>query len=152
VLVIIRDTREQDCENGRLDFSGIEEVDKVEDMGLAYGDYTAIINEKSVPIIWERKSKSDLWGTLFSDEYQRFKRELARAKEANVKLILTIEGTYTDIWAGFEYSKFDGQAMMKKLATLYVKYDLEYVFNESRRVMARRIVDCYSAIQRNYST
>ena len=40
--------------------------------------------------------------------------------------------------------------MMKKVVTLYVKYDLEYVFCESRRVMARRIADTFAAVERNF--
>ena len=149
-MLIIIDSREQDCKNGRLDFTGIEGVDKVEVMGLAYGDYTALVHDKPCPILFERKSFGDLWTTMASENYLRFKKELARAKAANVKLILIIEGTYTDVFNGNEYSKFDGESMLKKLATLYVKYDLEYIFCESRRVMARRIVDTFLACERNY--
>jgi ERCC4-type nuclease len=145
-LIIIQDSREQ----LELDFSGIEGVEKVEKMGLAYGDYTAIVHGKPCPIVFERKGFSDLWGTMTSG-YERYKREMKKAEADGVKLILIIEGSYTDVWNGFERSKFDGASMLKKLATLYVKYDHEYVFCESRRVMARRIVDVYSAVERNYS-
>ena len=145
-MIIIQDSREQ----LELDFSGIEGVEKVEKMGLAYGDYTAIVHGKPCPIVFERKGFSDLWGTMTSG-YERYKREMKKAEADGVKLILIIEGSYTDVWNGFERSKFDGASMLKKLATLYVKYDHEYVFCESRRVMARRIVDVYSAVERNYS-
>lgn len=138
------DSREQKT----LDFEGIEGVEKVETMGLSYGDYSAIVHGKPVPLIFERKGFSDLWGTMTSG-YDRFKREMERAKADNVKLILIIEGSYSDVWNGFERSKYDGASMLKKLATLYVKYDLEYVFCESRRVMARRIADTFYAIERN---
>ena len=146
-MIIVADTREQKM----LDFSGIEGVDKVEEMGLAFGDYTAIVHERPCPIIFERKGISDLFGTMTSG-YQRFKREMARAKESNMKLILIIEGSYTDVYQGIAHSQFSGEAMMKKLATLYVKYDLEYIFCESRRVMARRIVDTFSAVERSFTT
>lgn len=144
-MVIIWDSREQK----NLDFSGIEGVEKVEEMALAYGDYTAIVHGRPVPIVWERKGFSDLWGTMTSG-YDRFKREMERAKADNIKLILAIEGTYSDVWNGFERSQFDGPSMLKKLATLFVKYDLEYHFCESRRVMARRIADTFYAIERAY--
>ena len=144
-MIIVQDSREQLA----LDFIGLD-IERVETMGLAYGDYTAIVHEKPVPIVFERKGFSDLWGTMTSG-YDRFKREMERAKKDNVKLILIIEGTYTDVWNGFERSQYDGASMLKKLATLYTKYDLEYIFCESRRVMARRIVDTFSAIERGYS-
>lgn len=124
-------------------------VEKIESMALAFGDYTAIVHGRPVPIIFERKGISDLFGTMTSG-YERFKREMERAEKSNMKLILIIEGSYSDVWEGIPQSKFDGKSMMKKLATLYVKYDLEYIFCESRRVMARRIVDTFSAVERVY--
>ena len=144
-MILVCDTREQKM----LDFKGLE-VEKVEEMALAFGDYTAIVHEHPVPIVFERKGVSDLFGTM-TQGYERFKREMERAKESNMKLILIIEGSYSDVWNGIPHSQFDGSSMMKKLATLYVKYDLEYIFCESRRVMARRIVDTFLAVERNFS-
>lgn len=145
-MILVQDTREQTP----LDFKDIEGIEKIEEVGLPYGDYTAICHGCPVPIVFERKGFGDLWGTMTSG-HDRFKRELQRAKDDNVKLILIIEGSYTDVWNGFERSKVDGQTMLKKLATMYVKYDLEYIFCESRRVMARRIVDTFLAVERNFS-
>lgn len=144
-MIITQDTREQ----APLDFSNIEGVEKVETMGLAYGDYTAIVHGKSVPLVFERKGFGDLWGTMTSG-YDRFKREMERAKSDNIKLVLIIEGTYSDVWNGFDRSKYSGESMLKKLAMLYCRYDLEYIFTESRRVMSRRIADTFLAIERNY--
>lgn len=143
---MVCDTREQCC----LDFKGIEGVEAVEEMTLSYGDYTSIIHGRPVPILFERKGFSDLWGTMTSG-HERFKKELDRAKKDGIKLVLLIEGTYSDVWNGFERSAFDGKSMLKKLAMMYVRYDLEYVFCESRRVMARRIADTYLAIERNWA-
>lgn len=120
-------------------------------MCLSYGDYSGIVHEKAVPILFCRKGFSDLWGTFSTtDGHRRFKNELERAKSDGMKLVLIIEGSYTDVWNGFERSQFDGPSMLKKLATLYTKYDLEYIFCESRRVMARRIADTFYAIERNF--
>ena len=147
-MIIVQDTREQKP----LDFGGIEGVEKVDVMTLSYGDYTAIIHERPVPILFARKGFGDLWGTLATkDGHRRFKAEMERAKEAKMKLILIIEGSYTDVWNGFDRSEYTGPAMLKMLATLYTKYDLEYVFCESRRVMARRIADTFYSIERNWS-
>lgn len=146
-MILVQDTREQKP----LDFSGIDRVEKVEVMTLSYGDYTGIVHGRPVPILFCRKAFGDLWGTFSTtDGHRRFKAEMARAKDENMKLILIIEGTYSQVWDGFERSQFDGPSMLKKLATLSVKYDLEYIFCESRRVMARRIADTYSAVERNY--
>lgn len=124
-------------------------------MCLPYGDYGAWVGDsetelKPVPVMFERKSKSDLWGTMASNNYERFKREMARAKDANHKLILLIEGSYSDILEGLSYSQFSGSSMIKKLATLHVKYDLDYWFCFSRREMASRIADTYFAIERHW--
>ena len=145
-MIMVQDTREQ----LELDFSGIEAVEKVEKMTLSYGDYNAIVHGRPVPLFFERKGISDLFGTMTSG-YDRYKREMERAKVANVKLVLIIEGSYSDVWNGIEHSKFSGESMLKKLAMLYVRYDHEYIFCESRRVMARRITDVYSAIERNWA-
>jgi ERCC4-type nuclease len=150
VLLILRDTREQ----LPLKFEGISGVDKVEDIGLLYGDYTGMLGDlgrkmTQLPIFFERKSIPDLWGTMTRD-YDRFKREMERARDHGHKLILVIEGTYSDVLAGFDRSQFTGESMAKKLATLHVKYDLDAWFCENRHVMARRIVETYLAIDRNW--
>ena len=147
-MIIISDTREK----AELDFSGIDGVERVDKLGLAYGDYTALVHgSKPVPIVFERKGFSDLWSTMSSPDGHRLHKEKIKKAEADkVKLILIIEGSYTDVWNGFERSKYDGESMLKKLATLYVKYDHEYIFCESRRVMARRIADTFLAVERAY--
>ena len=145
-MIIRIDSREQQ----KLDFSGIKEVEKVEVSGLNFGDYSATVGGKVIPIAWERKSLQDCFSTLTSG-HARFKRELERAKKANFKLILMVEGTYTDVWKGCEYSQTDGPTLIKIMNTMYVKYDLEFKFCESRRVMARQIVDLASAVERSYS-
>lgn len=145
-MILVQDTREQ----LELDFKGIDGVEKVEKMTLPYGDYTAIVHERPVPIVFERKGLGDLFGTMTSG-YDRFKREMERAKESDMKLILIVEGSYTDVWNGFERSQFSGESMIKKLHMLQVRYDLETVYCESRRVMARYIVGLFLAVERNFS-
>ena len=145
-MILVQDSREQ----SPLDFKGIEGIEKIEEVGLSFGDYTAVVHGRPVPIVFERKGLGDLFGTMTSG-YDRFKREMERARESQMKLILIVEGSYTDVWGGYKHSQYDGASMMKKLATLYTKYDLEYVFCESRRVMARRIADTFLSVERNWS-
>lgn len=142
-MVLIIDTRE----NLKLSFNeGI--FGEIRHNALSVGDYGCRINEELVPIIFERKNLADLFSTLGGPNYQRFKKEMQRAKEANIKLVLLIEGTMREVQAGYERSQFDGDSMLKKLATLYVKYDLEYHFCCDRRVMSRRIEDTFQAVER----
>lgn len=145
-MILVCDTREQKM----LDFSGIEGIEKIEEMGLSFGDYTAIVHGRPVPIVFERKGISDLFGTM-TNSYERFKKEMERAKISQMKLILIIEGTYTDVWNGIEHSQFSGESMIKKLHMLQVRYDLETVFCESRRVMARYIAGLFLAVERNWT-
>lgn len=144
-LVLKIDTREQ---KPLLFKEGIFDEIKLE--GLPVGDYWAELNGKELPICFERKSLGDLFGTM-GVGYERFRRELFRARENNLKVVLVIEGSMEEVVKGHKYSKMSGDAMLKKLATLYVKYNLEYVFCNTRREMARRIEDVFGAIQRNYS-
>ena len=140
------DSREQ----RPLSFSHLEGVRKVETIGLAFGDYQAMTDSLgTLPITFERKSIGDLWGTMTSG-YDRFKREMERAAAHKHKLIILVEGTYSEVLAGFSRSEFSGESMVKKLATLECKYDVPSWFCESRDVMARRIVDTFSAVERNW--
>lgn len=134
-----------------MDFSTVEGIDKIEHVALPYGDYSAIINGRQVPIYWERKSLGDLWNTMCSDNYDRFKREMKRASDYGHKLILITEGTYSDIESGYSYSDFSGASMLKKLAMLEVKYDLQWVACESREVMAKKIADVFLAVDRYWN-
>lgn len=143
MLRLLIDTREQK----KLEFkSGV--FGDITRVALPVGDYGCDVSDQRVPIIFERKGFSDLFSTLGSGEYDRFKREMLRAKELNIKLVLLIEGTMRDVAKGYDRSVFSGEAMLKKLATLYVKYDLEYHFCCDRYVMSRRIEDVFSAVAR----
>ena len=128
----------------------MEGVDKVETIGLAFGDYSAMIDGRQVPICFDRKGIGDLFSTM-THGYERFKREMEKAKKHGHKLILITEGTYSDVLAGYSHSEFSGEAMVKKLAMLAIKYDLEWWACESREVMASRIVDTFSAVGRFWS-
>lgn len=140
------DSREQEP----LRFVVNEQVEAVEVRGVPFADYWCEIGGKEIPICFERKNLGDLFGTMTSG-YERFKREMQRAKAAEAKMILVIEGSMKEVQAGYSHSEFSGDSMLKKLATLYVKYDLEYHFMNSRAEMARFIVEVFSAAERCYS-
>lgn len=117
--------------------------------GLPVGDYWLELDGKEVPLAFERKGLGDLFGTM-TQGYDRFKREMERAKEFGLSLILLIEGSMRQVGKGYQHSQFDGNSMLKKLAMLRVRYDLEYHFFNDRREMARYIEEIFSAVARNY--
>lgn len=149
MLILLSDSREQ----LPLNFDGLEGIDKVETVGLPFGDYAAMTvdddgkNPRQIPIAFDRKSLGDLFGTM-THGYDRWKRCMERAKKHGHKLILITECTYSDVLEGYSHSDYTGEAMVKKLATLSVKYDLEWWPCTSRREMAHRIATTFSAVQR----
>ena len=143
-LVIYIDTREQTP----LDFSYFPNI-IVNQNTHNVGDYSCVMFNNglhSAPTtsrtIFERKSKADLWGTLGGD-HSRFKREMERAKNIGINLVLIIECPLTSINNGYKYrkggksiaSKFSGPAMVKKLGTLRERYGLEIVYCKNKKDM-----------------
>ncbi len=118
-------------------------------MALPCGDYCCQYKSGYIaPIIFERKSIGDLFGTL-GQGYERFKRELLRAKELDLKLILIIEGTLGKVLKGYEPSEIKGISIVKKLFTLFIRYNLMPVFCKDREECSKYITEFYLALGRN---
>lgn len=121
---------------------------------LPIGDYMIEIwtgeTWQQAPITVDRKSLGDLYGTM-TNGYERWKRCMERAKEHKVHMVLAIENTMTEVHAGYKYSQFSGDSMLKKLAMLEVRYDLEVRYFNGRREMSRWIEEIADALARNYS-
>ena len=101
------------------------------------------------PVIFERKSLADLFGTMTSG-YQRFKREMLAAKRQGWTLILIVEASMTDVYNGFTHSSLSGQSCVQKVFTLWLRYGLRPVFCQDRDEAAAFIVETYEAIGRNW--
>jgi ERCC4-type nuclease len=145
-LTLIIDSREQKP----LEFKeGV--FDEIVTRGVPTGDYWAELDGKELPLCFERKGLNDLFSTM-TGGYQRFKRELQRAEESKLKVVLLIEGSMLDVFNGVLYSDFSGESMLKKLGTMYVRYGLEWYCFNNRREMAKFIEITFSAFKRNYST
>ena len=151
-LTLVTDSREQKP----LEFKdGV--FDEMVIRGVPVGDYWCEIDGVEIPLCFERKGLGDLFGTM-TKGHKRFKHMLERAKEAELKVVLLIEESMSVVHEGYSYkvggktvkSKFSGDAMLAKLATVYVKYDLEYHFFSNRREMARYIEDQFQAVERNF--
>lgn len=153
-LRIIQDSREQNP----LVFDR-KIVDEVLVDGLSFGDYAGEIEVdgewRRIPIYFERKSVADLYGTM-GKGYERFKAEMMRAKDARAFLILIIEGSLAEIHAGYDHPNqtdrsMTGDAMLKKLAMLRVRYDLEVLCMSTRAQSARWIAEVFDAVRRNWT-
>jgi len=146
-MQILIDSREQ----APLEFESptITETPKV---ALKVGDYGCRYkNGYEPPVYFERKSIADLFSTL-GGGYPRFKRELLRAKDNAYHLILIVEGSIGKVLKGAKYSSMAGSSILKKMFTLWIKYDLIPVFCKDREEMSRFIIEYYEAIGRKAMT
>ena len=117
---------------------------------LDVGDYTAeYSNGERCPIYFERKGLGDLFGTM-GKGYARFKREMELAKKLNVRLILAIEGTSADVVEGFPHTSMSGLSILRKLQTLWLRYDLPHLFFPTRVAMAQYIAEFFKQFGYNY--
>lgn len=121
----------------------------------SFGDYHCEIpttegTYTQVPVCFERKGLGDLFGTM-GKGYPRFRKELERARESKYHLTLIIEGSIKEVHKGYHHSSISGDTMLKKLAMLRVRYDLEVLFFEDRRSMARWVEEVFDAVHRNYT-
>lgn len=146
MLTIIQDTREQkvlEFTSYRNTFNVIRDTLYAADYGCRFSD------DSEMPVAFERKSIADLFGTL-TKGMERFKRELKRASDGGLKLVLIIEGTMSDVLAGIPHSQVEGKSILKTVFTLWVKYDLMPVFCPNRSDMEKFITETFSAIARSY--
>lgn len=134
-MIIFSDTREQAPLSFQVDIF----LTEVKRTALPVGDYAVEwADGETGKTYFERKSLSDLFTTMTLG-YTRFKKEMERAKEFGVILVLIIEGSLTDVWSGACYSSFEGSSMVKKLMTLEHRYGLRTVYCQNRSEMAMYI-------------
>lgn len=143
-MKIIIDTREQKP----LVFNH-KSITTVEVKGLSVGDYGAMSSEYQHPIVFERKSINDLYGTL-SQGYERFKCEIERAKEQNTKIIIIVEGSLKRILMGTAFSKRTPESIIYQLFTIRARYGVETVFCSDRLEMSEFITQFYIAHHKEY--
>src|SRR3990167_9652763 len=141
------DTREQ----RPLVFPADHTLTGVVEETLPVGDYQPAFEDGTrPPIVFERKSVADLAKSL-SKNYDRFKAELLRAKEAGLTLIVVVEDSLTEVRRGAPYSQESGESLLQRCFTLMVRYRLPIVFCQDRREAARYILEYAKAIGRAYA-
>ena len=150
-MKLYRDTREQKV----LDFEIGNGVSEIIDTKLPYGDYMAGFEDKDgkhiefMPLSFDRKTLGDLFGTLGAG-MERFKREMSRANEDGVKLIIIVEACFAEVKNGYEHSKVEGESILKTMHTLWVKHDVPYILCNDREDMKEIILHFFSSIGRNF--
>lgn len=92
---------------------------------LNFGDYCPNPNPENISI--ERKEISD-WAGVMSKGYERFEREIQRAKEANSYVIILIEAKYSDLLSinylpQTKFIKASSDFLLKRMRDLYLKFD-----------------------------
>ncbi len=145
-MKIIIDSREQKP----LSFPRDKMVSQVVRLKLDVGDYGFQFREGyRCKVFFERKSIPDLFSTLTSG-YERFRREIMRAKNSEVELIVAIEGTISEVLKGHKHSKVKGLTILKTLSMLRAKYKISHQFYCSRKMMAKGILEQFTAFGRLY--
>lgn len=133
-LEIWIDTREQ----SKLSFENANVIDRK----LIVGDYTTT-GDFYCDVFVERKSLMDLAGTLTSGS-DRFKREVARAKELGLYLVVVVESPYSE---AMDYSpsnsfakKTTGIHLFHEIRALMQEFDnIQFLFAVNRRTAANYI-------------
>lgn len=140
-MQIIVDTREQK----KLDFK----LPIVREC-LSFGDYRARFDDGTLSsIVFERKSKNDLFGTL-SQGYERFKKEIERSKEEKIKLVIITENNLRSILSGCVNSQRNGVSIVQQLFTLRIRYGIETVYSTSREEMSEYITHTFLSLEREH--
>lgn len=107
---------------------------------LVVGDYTTpqLLNKFHV----ERKSGEDLYGTLTKGNV-RFRRELIRAADLEIKLVVLIEMSEKNFiakkFSGPE-RQFKSESLQKLIATFTEKYKLRFIWCKNRATAKRKLL------------
>ena len=121
---------------------------------LTIGDY-GLTSEYDLGIYIERKSLSDFVSTLSKNKnktggLERFDRELARAKEIGVYVIMVVESNINDALTfnylpHMKYAKAQPSFIFKNLRDLLTKYPLNFqvIFTEGRKDFATKMIKIF---------
>lgn len=115
---------------------------------LPFGDYACELSDGTMPtIFFERKSIPDLFGTM-SQGYERFRKMLRKAEEADVKIVIIIEGSLRRVYKGYARSQRTGHSVVKQLMTIRAVYGAEVIFFQDRLEMGAYVAHCFDAYKR----
>ena len=144
--MIICDTREKANEKilryfdqNSIDYS-VQKLDT--------GDYMLDSNRHLT--IDRKKDLGELSFNLFSADKSRFWREIRRAKDNDIKMIILCEHggrikSMEDV-AGFKnkYSKVSGRTLMERIYSVHIAYGIDFLFCDKRST-GKRIIELLGA-------
>lgn len=120
----------------------------IERRKLDVGDYTTTILENLAHA--ERKSPGDLTGTLLGG-HARFKREILRAQDKNIRLAVFVECTREAFvrgdYPGSQYTKARRDTVLKIAATIETKYGVRFVWCSDRDHMRGVLLAWFEALE-----
>jgi hypothetical protein len=135
---IFTDSREQKA----LEFDNRTRV-----KGMSFGDYRM----KDSSIYIERKSINDAWGTL-TGGYERFEKEIIRAKEAEGYLVILVEGPFNELEKFptqrqvYGKIKIPVEFLYHNIRELCQKYNhIQFLFVKNREEASRVIQKIFAA-------
>lgn len=154
-VVMVQDTREQcpitlpcTTQMGKLDVGDYAIAQRCYDTGTrierkSLGDFCGTLSGKKVA----RKGGRDGEGIVADSAFARFDRELARAAEANLYVVMMVEATIADAQR-FDYLpqtkwvKATPAYVMHNMRELLVKYPLSFqaLFVDGRKAMAQTVM------------
>ena len=145
-MKIIVDTREQKP----LPFKVAGIITEIKREALSVGDYMVEFEDGYRPkTTIERKSKADLYGTL-SKGYTRFKKELQRADNQEVHIIILVESSLAKVAEGFVRSKRHPESLVQQIFTMEVNYGRRFVFVPSRVSAVYWVTHYFMALGRKH--
>lgn len=131
-MVCLVDTREQDTPRLRERLKDIGmPIDRV---ALKAGDYGAMVllptgEWYELPVAIERKMDLDELCMCYCQQRGRFTREFERAKEANKRLYLLVEGaTWEKVYSGQYRSKMAARSLVASVMSWLARYDCKVIF------------------------
>ena len=137
-MVCIVDTREQDTPRlrARLKQMGTNHVREK----LNFGDYSAKFPlpdgsffSLADKVVVERKMSIDELCHCFCQDRDRFEREFERAKEAEARVYLLVEGaTWEDVYGGKYRSRMRPTALVASLLAYISRYDCVPIFCDAK--------------------
>lgn len=129
-MVILVDTREQDTPSLR---ARLKRFGKYERAKLDAGDYSAKVlidnNWRVIPAAVERKMDFDELAMCYCKQRPRFTREFERAKAANIKLYLLVEGgSWEDAYRGHYRSRMAAKSLVASILAWLARYNCQILF------------------------
>ena len=142
-MILLQDSREQTPLTINHRYITETKVQK-----LLVGDYMVMFKDNYIPpVSFERKSQSDAVGTL-TQGYSRYRKEIKRAIENKILLVMIIECSLTKFLKGIPQSQRSGEECLQQIFTIALKYKVPFVFCNNREESSRFILETFLALGR----